>query len=395
MITGLKGYGCAVRWSPMRAATLLALVLAPAGVEAQTTTERTSPDLPIVWGGNFLVTLQSDQTLNQQGDVGRYNNTYSEPELSWYANVGRYFSLNGVAKMEQVRTVSHTGWLQSEGAWIDELCATVSFDPVRVYGGKIHPTFGKAWDATPGVYGTDFAEDYELTEKIGLGAAVDLPVPGRHVATAEVFHSDTSLLSNSAVTRPQSDDPRVIRPGKLSGNDGGVGNTGELDNYAASLSGERIPGMRGFAYNVGWALQRGTNIGGEMGEHSYVAGAEWEYPLTGRVTVTPRLEWARVDNQGGADIRADYYTAAVGVEFGLGWSAAIHGTRRRIHDSDAPDEYYDHLYGATIGYDLGSLLKRDVPLLKGLTLEAGYKHERVVREGLNTVGLLLTYARSF
>ena len=27
-------------------------------------------------------------------------------------------------------------------------------------GGKINPAFGRAWDLAPGLYGTDFAEDY-------------------------------------------------------------------------------------------------------------------------------------------------------------------------------------------------------------------------------------------
>ena len=31
--------------------------------------------------------------------------------------------------------------------------------------------FGTAWDATPGVYGTDLAEEHEMAENIGLLAS--------------------------------------------------------------------------------------------------------------------------------------------------------------------------------------------------------------------------------
>jgi hypothetical protein len=351
--------------------------------------------LPVVWGGLLTLTLQSDQTLNETGGVKPFNNTYSEPELEWYVNVGQTFSINGLAKMEQVRTRTDDGAFRDEGAWIEQLYGTVWLDPVQMFGGKIHPRLGRAWDVTPGLFGTDFAEDYELADKIGVGAAVDIRAAGIHSLAFEAFFADTSWLSNSALARPSASDPLTLRPGRLKREDGGVSNTGELNNFAVTLTGRRIPQLTGLTYQLGWGLQRGSEAGAELDEKTYLASLEWEIPVSGRLTATPLIEYARVENQGGADIRADYITAAVGIDLGLGWSAAVHTTVKPVHDRAAADDYVDYLAGASVGYDLGAILKRRHPLLAGLGVEAGYKRERIVRENLNTLGIAFTYERAF
>lgn len=349
----------------------------------------------IVWGGVLTLTLQSDQTLNRANDIPPFNNTYSEPELDWYVNAGQHFSVNGLFKMEQVRSVTKSDIFEGEGAYAEQLYATVAFDPLFVYGGKIHPRFGRAWNDTPGVFGTDFAEDYELVEKLGVGAAVDMRWMGLHTLSFEAFAADTSFLSDSIFARPKITDPDVLRPGRLHRDDGGVSNTGTPNNYAIALSGRTIPGMTGFTYNVGWAIQRGSDAVHELTERSFVVGAQWELPVTSRVTAVPIFEYAHVNNQGGADVRADYVTAAVAFELGQGWSASLNATVKPVDDRDNVDRRTDHLFGASLGYDLGSLFKKEVRWLDGLGVEVGYKHERIDRVGLNTVGLLFTYERRF
>jgi hypothetical protein len=357
------------------------------------TTRPAGPD--IVWGGVLTLTLESDQTLNRANDIPPFNNTFSEPELEWYLNAGQHFSVNGLFKMEQVRSVTKSDAFEAEGAWAEQLYATVSFDPVQIYGGKIHPRFGRAWDDTPGVFGTDFAGDYELVEKLGVGAAVDLRWQGIHTISFEAFQADTSFLSNSIFARPKITDPDVLRPGRLHRDDGGVSNTGKPDNYAVALSGRALPGLDGFTYNLGWAIQRGSDALHERTERSFVVGAQWELPITSRVTAVPLLEYARVNNQGGADVSADYVTAAVAFELGQGWSASLNATVRPVDDRDNLDKRTDHLFGASVAYDLGSLFKKEVRWLDGLGVELGYKHERVEHAELNTLGLLFTYERRF
>ena len=350
---------------------------------------------PIVWGGVVKLSAQTDHTFDRSADHGSLTNTYSEPEVEWYANFGQHFSLNGLFKMEQVRDPDSTGWFQDEGLWTDQLYATVALDPVRIYVGKIHPRFGVAWDVAPGLYGTDLAEDYEIAEKIGFGAALDVRRFGLHTLAVEAFQADTSFLSNSVINRPRIDDPRLVRVGRARLSDGGIGNTGSPDNYAVTLRGGGIPRLDGLSYNVGVATQRGSDVGGELDERSYVAGLQWEFPLTSRITVVPIFEWARVENQGGADLRADYYTAGAAFELGLGWSVSLHTTLKPVEDNAVPDHRTDRMFGASIGYDLGGVLKRKSRLLEGLGLEAGVKREDIEHASQNTVGFAVVDARSF
>lgn len=371
-----------------------ALVAVLLGAPAEVAAQMAANELDVVWGGTLLLILQSDQTLNRVGGVKAFNNTYTEPEFEGFVNVGEHFSLNTLVKMEQVRSVTESSAFRSEGAYVEQLYGTVSFDPVEIYGGKIHPRFGAAWDATPGLYGTDFAEDYELTEKIGVGGAVTADIAGRHRLAVESFFNDTSFLSNSLFSRPRITDSDVLRPGRARRSDGGAGNTGSLDNFAVSLGGYNMPQLKGFSYNLGWSRQE-AGADGELNEDALVAGFAWEYPLTSRITIVPMFEYAHVSHQGGADVAADYFTVGIGAELGQGWSASAHATVRPIDDRAAGDEYTDHLAGFSMGYDLGSQLKKFSPLLDGLGIEAGYKHERAARENLNTIGALLVYERKF
>ena len=348
----------------------------------------------MTWGARLLVTLQSDQTLNSSGGVKPFNNTYSEPELESFVNFGKHFALNSLVKMEQVRSVSESSAFRAEGAYIEQLYAVATFNPVEIYGGKIHPRFAKGWDVTPGLYGTDFDEDYELTEKIGVGGAVTANFFGTHTLSVESFFNDTTFLSNSLFSRPSINDSDVLRPGHARHTDGGAGNTETLDNFDVVLEGADLPHLKGVTYNLGWSRQKhGTSE--EKNENAYVAGLAWEYALTEAIKIIPMFEYAHVSNQGGADISVDYVTFAIGADLGQGWSASAHATIRPVEDHAANDDYTDHLVGFSVGYDLGARLKKLAPLLEGLGVEAGYKHERVARENLYTIGAVLTYERKF
>jgi hypothetical protein len=371
-----------------------AFVLAAALLSAPAAAQQADDGLGIAWGGTLLLTLQSDQTLNRANGVRPFNNTYTEPELEWFVELGKHFAVNGLFKMEQVRTVTETSAFRSEGAYVEQLYGTVRFEPLEVYGGKIHPRFGTAWDSTPGLYGTDFADDYELVEKIGVGAAVTAHLAGEHVFAVESFFNDTTFLSNSLFSRPKITDSDVIRPGRARRSDDGAGNTGGFDNFAVSLAGSEIPRLAGFTYNLGWARQEG-GLDGERNEHSVVAGVAWEIPLGGETAVTPMFEYAHVANQGGADITANYVTVGIAAALSGGWAASAHATVRPVDDGATPDRYTDYLAGVSVGYDLGARLKEWAPLLEGLGVEAGYKRERVARETLNTIGALLVYEREF
>ena len=105
------------------------------------------------------------------------------------------------------------------GLYVGELGLAIDLDPVVVYLGKISPAFGTAFDSAPGYFGTDLAEDYETEEMIGVMAEVEI---GDGVLSLSAFYPDDTRLSDSFGTRR----------GRNLLSDGGVGNTGKLNNFA-------------------------------------------------------------------------------------------------------------------------------------------------------------------
>ena len=57
------------------------------------------------------------------------------------------------------------------GLFVEVLTLDYETAAVHLSGGKMAVNFGTAWDATPGVYGTDLAEEHEMAENIGLLAS--------------------------------------------------------------------------------------------------------------------------------------------------------------------------------------------------------------------------------
>jgi len=130
----------------------------------------------------------------------------------------------------------------------------------------MHVNFGQAWDATPGVFGTDMAEEYEMAENIGfLGAyEQDFAKGGKHKLTARTYFQDTSGLAESAITRCKK--------------------TRE------------------------------------------VIGGSYENKINKDIMVTPLLEYVSFNDADGTDGQdRSYLTAALGVGYG-NWNAAVSGT---------------------------------------------------------------------
>ena len=63
-------------------------------------------------------------------------------------------------------------FLEDHGLYAEELFVNYETGHFAGYAGKFNPSFGTAWDLAPGIFGTDLAEDYEITERIGLGGAL-------------------------------------------------------------------------------------------------------------------------------------------------------------------------------------------------------------------------------
>ena len=162
-----------------------------------------------VYGGELQTHLEAD-ILNATRNGTRVS-VFNDSDLTAFANYRGWASLNAEGKLERNRDdndgsyfVNRNAFFRSEGLTLRQLYATIRpVDGVSVYGGKIHPGFGSAYELAPGQF-YNFGTDYEQDERVGFGVEVRLPVHGPELLglnnvrlTAETFYLDTSVLSRS------------------------------------------------------------------------------------------------------------------------------------------------------------------------------------------------------
>lgn len=85
------------------------------------------------------------------------------------------------------------------GLYMDTLDLEANLGNWTFTAGKYEPNFGFAWDITFGPWGSRYAEDYELTERMALGAAYTFNTSfGKHTLAVNTFFADTTIFSESS-----------------------------------------------------------------------------------------------------------------------------------------------------------------------------------------------------
>jgi hypothetical protein len=250
-----------------------------------------------------------------------------------------------------VRESTRSGWFQGEGGYLEELNLLYRSDAFTIRLGKVHPNFGTAWDAAPGIYGTEFAEDYELTERLGAAVSYKFEtiLSGTHELTFNLFTVDTSVLSESVGARPEFGLETTSRPDRARRWHGGAGNTGRLDSVALHLDGGDIHPLPGFSYHLGLRRQP-RGVDGVADETGYVAAVAWEIKLPNDVTLTPLAEYAHFEKFHGLDQSARYVTGAATLGW-QAWTLSASTTLRRIDNADpSATDSRDWLRTASIAY---------------------------------------------
>lgn len=256
------------------------------------------------------------------------------------------------------------------GLYVDTLNVEVEYEGFGLVAGKFGPGFGTAWDVTPGIYSTDFAEDYELAEQIGFGIAwtLDAGDAGKHRFGANAFFADTTFLSDSAFTRR----------GRNSTALGGVGNTGRLDNVSLTVDGSEIAALPGFTYHIGFR-HLSAGITETADENGFVFGIAREVELANGMTLGANAELAWFDNAAGvSNDTALYATAGVSLKQGP-WHGELAGTIRNLRYAGLGTDR-DHIVQASAGYEFDN----------GIDISAGYAHVREAAVTTHVVGFRLT-----
>lgn len=371
---------------------------------------------PLVLGGSINTHLQAEQTRSNDGGKTTYT-VYDDTDIPLYANWSNWLSVNADIKLERQRndnldsyysTPGSKGnaFFRSEGLTLRQLNATVRpVEGVDLYGGKIHPLFGSAWENMPGQF-YSFASDYEQDERIGFGGAVAMPEAlGDAKLSAETFFLDNSVLSNSLIARPSLDDASADRARKYTATAGGASNTGSLDSYTIALRGERVPGLEGLKYQLSYTRE-GVHLADEAEENGWSIGASFDptgdgIPLTPRWGVTPFVEYTHFTNFGGVDgLRRDYGLAGLNFIHGH-WNVAVTGgVRHSSNDKVAPEDQDLSWSNAVATNEVGAMdhqenLSISYEVIEHLQVGAGVNHVRVADRSSNTWGPSLTYSRAF
>jgi len=302
------------------------------------------------FNGEILFELQNDWTFDSDDPDAEINDLYTtiEPYLALQATP--WLSLEAGLVFEPVRDPgpNEDRAFEDEGFYAEQLLARFHFGPLEIYGGKFNPGFGIAWDAAPGVYGVDFAEDYEVTEKIGAGVAYTFAREGEegHRIAFSSFFADTSVLSNSVITSR----------GRTYKADGGVSNTEDLSSFAVSLDG---PVGSAFSYHFGWRHLAG-GVSETEDENGLVMAIRGEHALSESVTFSPLFEVVRLLNADGLDQNRTYITGAF--QIGLApWNIAVSYTHRSNDTTDVTlSESEDDLFQLSGGYEFGNGVGIDI-----------------------------------
>ncbi|MDF1855290.1 porin [Pseudooceanicola sp.] len=311
-----------------------ALVLASTAAKAESSTGFT-------WEG--ALELGIDSTVSSDIPGAELSDIYGSAELTFGFAFNESLRAFAGISVESVLDPTGNRLFGDIGAYVGELGLAFSLGSTEIATGKISPAFGIAWDQAPGFYGSAYAEDYELSEMIGISATTEL---GRGTLSAAVFFADTTVLSDSLGTSR----------GRLTRASGGAGNTGKLNNvalqYDVSLGATSLSASGRFM---------SAGVGDVSNETGLALGLS--HAINDRITVIGEI--ARFEGFGGSADDATYVTLGASLASGpITYNASF--THRSITSTGT-----DRLLSLGVDYEFrgGQSLSAGV----GFANEAGQK----------------------
>lgn len=316
--------------------------------------------------------LQNDFAYESDDPAVELNNTFAviEPEVS--LQFSRTISVEAGFVFENVRDPVGDRFFEDQGLFVEQLFLQYAGDGFALKAGKFNPAFGVAWDLAPGIYGVDFAEDYELTEKVGFGADVTLgdETTGEHTLSAATYFADTSVLSQSFLTSR----------GETRIGSSGPSNTEDFSSFAVSLGSEGLPALGGMGYSLGIAHQA-AGVGNTDDETSYAAAIFGSVALSDSVAWEPLAEYIRQENAGATIADRDYLTLGSAFLYGP-WNLSLSYTGRNLDPNTAgTSDVDDTLLQVSGGYEFDN----------GVTADLGYRFSEEASVDTHMIGILFTY----
>lgn len=331
---------------------------------------------PPAFEADINLDFQSDTTFASDDPALEVTEVSPTIEAELAFRPTREFALVALVDAESVRDPDpfEDAFVEDVGVFFEELYVEYATGTFELVAGKFNPPFGIGWRDLPGLYGSDFADDYELSERLGFGARAtfDTDLFGTHTLGASAFFADTSVLSDSALTSR----------GRLRRSDGGPSNTGDPASFAITLDGTDPAGLSGLSYHAAISRQRPGegNVGDEWGTALALYG---DVPLGDGWSLMPIAEFAAQENDdAGPD---DAYYLDGGLEAVNGpWLFTVAGGTRVI-DKAGGGTTTDTLFQVSIGYEFED----------GPAFELAYKVSEEGGVASHVIGALVAYELEF
>lgn len=290
-----------------------------------------------------------------------------EAELSWTSGVNGEF------------------WdSDSQELFVDSVYATFDYDEWWVEVGKLNPLFS-SWDMGTGWYTGLQSDDLSVWGVLGVLVERELDTDNSATISIGSFYQDTSTLSGSIIT--DDDDVEL--------GDGGVGNTGELNNGFIAISGEDPFFDTSWDYSLGVVYQSAgeTEENREVSIYSTLQG----YYTAGESTeINPYLEVVHRDGADGEERNATTFAVGMVLEQDA-WYAGISLSLRRAEDRldsslDDPDLFPEVFYpNSDRSLELFAGFIHD----SGAYVDFGYQYLDEFGESTNFVSLAVGFAFNF
>ena len=314
--------------------------------------------------------LESDTGARSDDQHEKLTDVYNTSSFSIGLYLSENLSVKSALTFEPVRDPrpGKDRFLSDHGLYVEELYLHFEPGPLGIVIGKYNPAFGVAWDKAPGIFGTDLAEDYQLTERLGaaLSAALSLGPLGQTEVVASAFNLDTSQLSSSVFTKRD----------RAHGSDGGPGNADALSSFAIAATGTGLLGQNGLGWHIAYRrLARGETPDDLNGEHGFAAALFGDYEIGDGRSINWIGEYVRLDGADGASQTLDYFTVGAGMTIDR-LSLSVAATQR-LSGTPAETSHRDRLITATAGYEV----------LDGWQAELGWKLTDIENIDTHTIGL--------
>ncbi len=283
--------------------------------------------------GELELEFSGVSTFDAPTATGEIDDVYVTATLGLEFDLGGGFAVFSELVLEPILDPVDNRFFEDNGLYVSELGLSFSNDSFSIGVGKISPSFALAWDATPGFFGVDLAEDYELAEAIG--GFVEVPFKlggGEHTVSASVFYTDTTGLSNSFGEER----------GRTTLADGGAGNTEKLNNFALQFAGN----FGKTEYNLSFR-QLSAGVGDVSDETGASLGLQQGFDLNGG-ELTLLGEVARFNGFGGTVDDVTYSTLGAAYTMNK-WTFVASYTGR-----NGVDGFNDKLASIGVDYDFGN-----------------------------------------